>query len=109
VLGDGELGPQERLLRVVAQPGRDGRGAAVARKQPDDDRHQRALARAVLADGPDELARTNLERGSPQDIHPPPMPRRPDEKAFVTPSTLSTGVEAIAPGLTVAVSPIVRS
>jgi len=83
VLVDGELVPQQRILRAVAQPRGPLHRALVACEQPDDDLHQRALARPVLADEPDELARFDGQAGAAQDIHAPAAPRRASAKGLV--------------------------
>jgi cytochrome c biogenesis protein CcdA len=56
MLIDRELVPQHGLLRAVTKPARMPDRSVVAAEQADDDLHEGALAGAVLADKPDELA-----------------------------------------------------
>src|SRR5512133_779057 len=71
VLVDGQLVPEHRRLRAVAEPAEALDPAPVAAKQAHDDLHQRALARAVLADQADQLARANHQARAAKDVEAP--------------------------------------
>ena len=61
VLRDGQLVPQQRLLRAVADARGAIDGARVASEQPDDQLHQCALSRAVLTDETDQFSLAYLQ------------------------------------------------
>lgn len=77
VLVHRELVPQQRLLRAVTEPSSQDHLATVTRQQADDDLHQRALPRAVLADEADQLAGAHIKRRTAQHLGTPAMPWRP--------------------------------
>jgi hypothetical protein len=85
MLVDRQLLPHHRRLRAVPQPPRSLDLAAIARQQPDDDLHQRALTRPVLPDQPNQLPGAHVQVGAGEHLHAPPPRPQPMPKALAHP------------------------